>query len=136
MHDNRQDVQASESLKGLKCKIGKIRNDEDRRISECMVVVLSALDVGADVDRLVERTGYSREFIESISVRMREAGIWIGELVDDREWRNKDEELMSDIFRHALVAQGTLVREPNEDGGCTYFDTQTREWSAEWHPGG
>ena len=48
-----------------------------------MLVVMVALEVGANVDRLVERTGYNRDFIENISLRMRKAGLWLGEVVDD-----------------------------------------------------
>ncbi len=100
-----------------------------------MVVVISALEVGPDVDRLVEYTGYVKDFIEAISHRMRAARLWIGDLVDDREWRDKDEELLLDIFRHASVAQGSLLREVNENGGCAYFDAETRQPEGEWQNG-
>jgi hypothetical protein len=103
-------------------------------LSNRLVVVISALEVGADVDRLIEYTGYGREFIEAISRRMRAAGLWTGELVDDREWRDKDDEFMADIFTHGLVAEGTLIRKPDENGGCTYFDAETEDWAGEWHP--
>jgi hypothetical protein len=134
MRDNNRFARISDLLKVLKREIKNSRSAEDRRISECMVVVMSALAVGADVDRLVEHTGHPRDFIESISARMRKAGLWIGELVDVREWRDAEEELMLDIFTHAMVAQGTLLREPEENGGCTYLDAETGEWSGEWHP--
>jgi len=121
-------------LTSLKSGIEKISDAEHRNTSECMVVVISALKVGADVDRLIEYTGYSKDFVESISRRMRAAGLWIDELVDDREWRDSGKELLADVFRHALVAKGTLIREITENGGCIYFDSETREIWAEWCP--
>lgn len=135
MKDKKRSFPASDLLKVLRLKIEKISDADDRKIAECMVVVISALEVGADVDRLVEYTGYGRDFIEAISRRMRAARLWIGELVDDREWRDKDEELMRDIFTHALVADGSLLREVDENGGCAYFDAETRQLEGEWHPG-
>jgi hypothetical protein len=134
MKDKKQPAPANDSLKLLKAEIEKISDPDAQTIAQCMVVVLSALEVGADIGSLVKRTGYSKDFVEGISRRMRAAGLWIGELVDDREWREKDEELMSDVFRHALVVKGTLLRELTENGGCIYFDSETREIRGEWCP--
>ena len=134
MRDKKRPPLASDLLNVLRLEIEKISDAGDRNIAECMVVVTSALEVGPDVDRLVEYTGYGRDFIEVISRRMRAARLWIDELVDDREWRDKDEELMADIFRHALVAGGSLLRECDENGGCTYLDAETRQWVGGWHP--
>ena len=41
---------------------------------------------------------------------------------------------MEDIFKHALVAEGSLLRECDENGGCAYFDAETGERVEEWHP--
>lgn len=134
MKDKKRSAPASDLLKILRLGIEKISDAEHRNIAQCMVVVISAVEVGADIDRVVEHTGYGRDFIEAISHRMRAAKLWIGELVDDREWRDKDEELMRDIFRHALVAEGSVLRECDENGGCTYLDAEARQWVGEWHP--
>jgi hypothetical protein len=122
------------SLRELKHAIEEIRDPEDKSIAEHMLVVMKALEVGVNVNRLVTRTGYTRDFIESISVRMREAGLWVGELVDDREWWDHRSEELWRIFRHGLVAQGTLNRVSNPNGGCTYLDAEMGEVSGEWNP--
>jgi hypothetical protein len=131
-------MKTDDLIKALRLEIEEISDAEDRSISECMLVVISAAKVGADVDRLVEHTGYRRDFIEAISRRMRAARLWIDELVDYREWRDKDEDkgkdLMEDIFKHALVAEGSLLRECDENGGCAYFDPETGQRVHEWHP--
>ena len=66
-------MKAHDLMKALKLEIEEISDAEDRSISECMLVVISAAKVGADLDRLVEHTGYCRDFIEAISRRMRGA---------------------------------------------------------------
>lgn len=101
------------SLRELKRAVEAVKDPEQKEMNECMLVVIVALEVGANVDRLVERTGYTRDFIESILLRMRKAGLWVGELVDDREWWEQGSQPMLGIFWHGLVAQGTLDRVPN-----------------------
>jgi len=129
-------MKAHDLMKALKLEIEEISDAEDRSISECMLVVISAAKVGADVDRLVEHTGYRRDFIEAISRRMRAARLWVDELVDYREWTDKEEDkdLMEDICKHALVAEASLLRECGENGGCAYFDPETGQRVDEWHP--
>jgi hypothetical protein len=61
------------SLKELKRAVAEMRNPEHKSITEHMIVVVQALEVGANVDRLVKCTGYTRDYIESISLRMRKA---------------------------------------------------------------
>jgi hypothetical protein len=122
------------TLEGLKSAIEEMRNPQDKLASQCMVVLLLAIAVGADVDRLTEETGYPRDFIEAISSRMRKAGLWIGELADDREWRDADGNLTSGFFAHALVAQGQYVRERTRAGGCRYISSKTGHIIREWNP--
>jgi hypothetical protein len=122
------------SLKELKRAVEAMKDPEQKEVTECMLVVMAALEVGANVDRLIERTGYKRDFIESISLRMRKAGLWDGELADDREWSNQSLEPLLGIFSHGLVAQGAVNRMPNPNGGCTYLDAETGEVSGEWKP--
>jgi hypothetical protein len=121
-------------LEVLKDAIENISDAKDKRTSECMVVMVAALEVGADVDRLVEYTGYPREFIETISRRMRRARLWVGELVDDREWWDERENLTSGFLAHALVAQGQLIRVGRQGGGCRYLDPKTGEVTREIVP--
>lgn len=126
--------QKNDALTELKREVESIKDPENRSISEHMIVVMAALGVGANLDRLVELTGYSREFIEGISFRMRKAGLWEGESVDTRELSDQDSELLRGVFAHALVAQGAVTRVPNVNGGCVYIDSETGEVSGEWSP--
>ncbi len=121
-------------LEALKDAVENIRDAKDKRTSECMVVLVAAREVGADVDRLVEHTGYPRDFIETISRRMRRARLWVGELVDDREWWDEHGNLTSGLFAHALVAQGQLIRVGKEGGGYRCVDPETGEVVREWSP--
>ena len=51
----------------LKRQVASMEDPEIRSITEHMIVVMAALEVGTNLDRLVARTGYPREFIEGIS---------------------------------------------------------------------
>ena len=121
-----------QNLKDLKSAIEKMDNPQDKLTAQCMVVLLSALGVGADVDRLTKETGYPRDFIDSISRRMREAGLWIEERVDDREWWGRNGNLIWAFFAHALVAQGQCRREGMPAGGWRYISMNTGEVVGEW----
>ena len=126
----------SRFLRRLKREAAAMKNFEDRTVTEHMIVVMVASEVGTDVDDLVERTGYKKDFIENISIRMRKAGLWNGQQVDDREWCDPNLLSLRGIFSHALVAQGSVTRVPNEHGGYTYLDAETGEVSGEWNPTG
>jgi len=126
----------SDPLTELKREAETMKDPEHKNITEHMIVVMAALEVGANVDRLVKRTGYNRKFVEGLELRMRKAGLWVGELVDDRECLDQDSEPLYGIFRHTLVAQGTATRIPNMNGGCVYLDAETGDVSGEWSPKG
>jgi hypothetical protein len=121
-------------LEVLKEAVENIRDAKDKRTSECMAVLVAALEVGADVDRLADHTGYPRDFIETISRRMRQARLWDGDRVDDREWWDERGNLTSGLFAHALVAQDQLIRVGRKDGGCRYLDAETGEVARDWSP--
>jgi hypothetical protein len=121
-------------LATLKREIVGKTDPDDKRVSEHMVMVMAAVCFGTDVDRLANYTGYSKTLIESVSIRMRTAELWIGEFIDDREWWDTDPIPIRGIFNHALVAQGDVIRASRTDGGCTYLDAETGEVSGEWTP--
>lgn len=105
-------------------------DNEDKTISETMLVLVAALELGAVVDLLAKQTGLPNEFISAIAQGMRKAGLWTGEYVDDREWWDREDGL----FRHGMVAAGILLRQPNQNGGCEYFDAESGEFEMEWNP--
>jgi hypothetical protein len=119
-------------LRGIRGLAENITDPEDKLTTECMMVLISTLEVGADVDRLVKQTGYSRRLIEAISVRMRKAGLWIGELIDDTTWYDQQGGLTADFYSQALVAKGQLLREWTEDGRFRYLDAATGEVCQDW----
>ncbi len=124
----------NDPLTELKREVESMTDPENKSITQHMIVVMATLEGGANSDRLVKRTGYSREFIERIEFRMRKAGLWVGELVDDRESLDLDIEPLYGIFSHALVAQGAITRIPSMNGGCVYLDAETGEVEGEWSP--
>jgi len=119
-------------LRGLRGLAENIADPEDKLTTECMAVLISALAVGANVDRLVKQTGYSRKLIGEISVRMRKAGLWIGDLVDDSAWFDQKGGLTADFQAQALVAKGQLLREWTEEGRFRYLDVATGEVVQDW----
>jgi hypothetical protein len=119
-------------LRDLRGLAENITDPEDKLTTECMIVLVSTLAVGANVDRLVKQTGYSRKLIEEISVRMRKAGLWIGDLVDDTAWFDQKGGLTAAFYFQALVAKGQLLREWTEDGRFRYLDAATGEVEQDW----
>jgi hypothetical protein len=118
----------------LKTAIERMNNTKDKLTSQCMAVLACALENGPDVDRLTRASGYPGEFVQSIAHRMRQAGLWNGHSVDDREWWDADGNLRWGLFAHALVAQGKYIREPVEGGGCRYVCSETGNIGGEWRP--
>jgi hypothetical protein len=134
MKMHHRSAQNNDPLRELKREVEAMQDSQNKSTNEHMIVLMAALEVGANVDRLVERTGYNKTFIEGIEFRMRKAGLWIGEVVDDREWLDQDLEPLEGIFRHALVAEGSVTRISNMNGSCVYLDAGTGEVSGEWYP--
>lgn len=49
-------------------------------------VLLSALDIGADENRIVEALGFDPEFVGLVGSRLRAAGIWRDHDISPRHW--------------------------------------------------
>jgi hypothetical protein len=114
-------------LRDLRGLADNITDPEDKLTTECMAVLISSIGVGANVNRLVKQTGFPRKLIEAISVRMRKAGLWIGDLIDNSAWFNQKGGLTAEFYSQALVAKGQLLREWTEDGRFRYLDSATGE---------
>ncbi len=77
----------TELVRSLKQMIEVMEDGEDKLVSKCMFIMIASLDVGPDINRLVEYTGYPRKFIKAVSQRMRNADLWGEEEdVDDLGW--------------------------------------------------
>ncbi len=59
--------------------------EEDSEGFRSAVLVFSAACLGADVDDLAAFTGYPRDFVASVSQRMRSCGLWDDAFVND-DW--------------------------------------------------
>ena len=117
----------------LRQAVQQMSDGRDREIAIAMSILVSALEVGPDVDRLVQYTRYARDLVAAISDRMREADLWAEDLIDDIEWWEENGELrVFGLFLHAEVALG-LVRREITSNGVKYFDARTGEKVHEWH---
>lgn len=71
----------------------------------------------------VKETGHSRDQIQRMAQRLREAKLWSDEVVDDREWAGADEQqMMWVIFLQAQVARGMLHRTVKGNYACYLTD--------------
>jgi hypothetical protein len=125
-------VRNTELLRHLKQLIEATENGKDKLITKCMLILIASLGVGADVDQLVEYTGYPRELIEAVSQRMRNADLWIGELVDDSGWWDQENNLTAEFYARALVAKGDLVRDRPRNGRYRYIEVATGKAVRDW----
>ncbi len=88
------------------------------------VLVLSAACLGPDVDDLVAFTRYPRDFVASVSQRMRSCGLWGDGFVNDDWWiRGKfgDEIRGAGFWTDVLVAQGMVAVAGRDDEGRLLF---------------
>ena len=132
MQTPEESARHTELLRSLKQSIEDLEEGKDKVISKCLLILLASVEVGADVDRIVEYTGYLREFIEAVSQRMRAADLWMGELVDDFGWFDQEQNLTAESYAHALIAKGDLVRGWPRNGRYRYIDVATGEVVRDW----
>ncbi|HLY62804.1 MAG TPA: hypothetical protein VKV95_18830 [Terriglobia bacterium] len=118
-------------LRRLKRLIESEKDANEKLIYQSWLILHSAKEVGANIERLVEHTGCPRELVEAISRRMRDADLWIGERVDGLGYWEDDGNISFEFFNHALVARGELVRGWPRKGRYRYVDLETGEvWDA------
>ena len=97
-------------LTDLTASVDAIADPEHKQVARAMVILVSSLEVGADIPRLAHQTGFPTKFIQHIADNMTRAGLWIGAIVDDSEWWNGRGELDGVVlFAHAQVALGLLM---------------------------
>lgn len=83
-------------------------------------VLLAALDLGQNIDRLARQTGCKRSFVARCARRLVDNGVWAGgETVC--EW-TVEREAHPSFWMDVAVAEGRLFRRTNADG--------TLEWGA------
>ena len=117
----------------LRNAIAVTKDPHDQEVAKAMFILLTVLTVGLDPERIADETGCPASFVRTIVARMRQAGLWTDDVVDDREWWQSDGELAGiGLFRHALVALGEVIRLPTATGAM-YVDAETAEIVAEWN---
>ena len=118
----------SREFAAYKCRLLARMMGRDPETRLAMDVVIVAVEVGADIIRVAEKTGVAIDQIRPLELRLREAMIWNGRKVDSREWLNmtNDRDRNMVILVQANVALGVLRREL-VDGGAAYSDLKGDE---------
>ena len=101
-------------------------------ISEAILILVAAARLGPNVTRFAEFIRVDREVVAAISVRMREAGLWRDDSVDDSEWLGRKG--MESLWLQAHVALGQAIREKTDGGGVRYRDIASGKviWDGGW----
>jgi hypothetical protein len=86
------------------------------------VVLLAAVWVtGTDINRLIAFTGYDRDFVGAISLRMHKAGLWEeGEFVHSDHWFDENGDYSVGYWVDVLVGLGLLFAKPDGNGSFWY----------------
>jgi hypothetical protein len=86
-------------------------SQDEEELKSVRVLLASAFFVGPDIDRLVSFTGYSRNFIAEISVRMHDSGLWAdGEVCVGHWFDNEFKWTETGFFQDWHVASGLTVK--------------------------
>jgi hypothetical protein len=94
-------------LANLTASVEAIADPEDRQTGRALAILITSLEVGADVQRLSEHTGFPIEIVQKIADRMIEAGLVV-------------------LFAHAQVALGSVLRKAMPEY-VLYIDRETGE---------
>jgi hypothetical protein len=86
------------------------------------VVLLAAVWVtGTDINKLIAFTGYDRDFVGAISLRMHKAGLWEeGDFVHSDHWFDENGDYSVDFWVDVLVGLGLLFAKPDGNGSFWY----------------
>jgi hypothetical protein len=86
------------------------------------VVLLAAVWVtGTDINKLIMFTGYARDFVAAISLRMHQAGLWEeGGFVHSDHWFDENGDYSVDFWTDVLVGLGLLFAKPDGNGSFWY----------------
>jgi hypothetical protein len=100
------------------------------------VVLISSVVLGTtEVNRLVEFTGYSKEFIRAIAANMQNSHLWRDGKYDCAEWSSgnnllpRDEKEDREFSEHIQIAEGSVwsadaKSRPSEDAGAVFWDVK------------
>ncbi len=121
-------LQAVDDLQVIKDEVIRLDSamagEEHTQGFRAAVLVLSAACFGPDVDDLVAFTRYPRDFVASVSQRMRSCGLWGDGFVNDDWWIQGafgDEISRPGFWTDVLVAQGMVTVVGRDDKGRLLF---------------
>jgi len=84
-------------------------NDETNPFTRAAMVMVGAAFVGPNVDRLVQLTGYTQEYVDQIASRLEASGLWKEATLDYDPW--DDEKIGCTAFiMDLLIAVGACIR--------------------------
>jgi DNA helicase HerA-like ATPase len=99
----------------------------DESALKATVVMVAALFVGPDEEKIVPVTGYSGEYVAEVVERLRVSGLWSAEgRLDYGDWSNSPKGMV----RYALdlaVALGIVVRTNQKRDGEYVYESQIYE---------
>jgi len=85
------------------------------------VVMVAALFVGPNEEKIVRLTGYSRQYVAEVAERLRVSRLWSAEALDYGDWSNSHKGAVQYALDLA-VAQGIVVRtNQKRDGEYVYM---------------
>lgn len=126
---NRESMATTESDGKLRARLFKMARHYapgDEYALKATVVMVGALFVGPDEEKIVRVTGYSREYVAEVAERLRDSRLWSAEGLDYGDWSNSPK----GVVRYALdlaVAQGIVVRTNQKRDGQYVYESQIYE---------
>ncbi len=102
---------------------------EDESALKPTVVLVAALFVGPDEEKIVRVTGYSRDYVAEVAERLRVSRLWSAEGLDYGDWSDSPKGAVHYALDLA-VAQGIVVRTDRKRDGDWVYESQIYENSA------
>jgi hypothetical protein len=84
-------------------------NDETDPFTRAAMVLVGAAFVGPNVERLVQLTGYPREYVDQIASRLKASGLWKEATLDYDPW-DKEKIGCTAFTMDLLIAVGACIR--------------------------
>lgn len=126
---NRELMATAESDGKLRARLFKMARHYttgDESTLKATAVMVAALFVGPDEEKIVRVTGYSREYVAEVAERLRVSRLWSAEGLDYGDWSNSPK----GVVRYALalaVAQGIVVRTNQKRDGQYVYESRIFE---------
>jgi len=84
--------------------------DEGEDSLQYAVIMIAALVVKPDAERIAQLAGYPQEFVDQVAARLNESGLWKNDFTDYQEWDHRTLLGRIRFVQDLLVAKGKLFR--------------------------